>query len=263
MPAASDDEKLRRAAGAFDPRFSRAMIAAFRTGASALPAENLGEDAVILLGFWGVRRREEVRAFLAQCTEVRPTMLVVRATTEGVSPLRTVTRLCAPKLASWVGAPLPFALRDVVSALPVGVSVTARDGDLLVVGGGAEIPVEPPFSCSFFREVDGALAALRRAETLLARAVPLPKTFADARAEGARALRRTEEARLGFREVLTAIDAIHPGKSGCLRRTIAEVLADANSASEPIHLGLDVGATGHAWLASDRSARRYDIAFTV
>jgi hypothetical protein len=263
VPAASDDEKIRRAAGAFDVRFSRATVAAFRGGASALAGETLGEDPVIIAGFWAARKNDDVRAFLAQCTDARPTMLVVRATGEGVSPLRTVTRLCAPAFAARVGAPLPFALRDVASALPRGVSVTARDGDLVLLGRGPSLAVEPPFARSFFREADGALAALRRAEILLGRAFPLPKTLAEARAEGARAVRRTEEARLGFREVLTAIDAIYPGKAGCLRRTLAEVLADGSAASEPIHLGLDVGATGHAWLASDRSARRYDIAFTV
>ncbi len=263
MPVASDDEKIRRSARAFDVRFSHAPVAAFRTGPSARPLERLGEDAVILTGFWEARRNEDARSFLVQCIDLRPTMLVVRATSEGVSPLRTITRLCSPALAERVGGPLPFALRDVASALPAGVSVTARDGDFFVVGRGSSLPVEPAFTRSFFLEADGALAAILRAEALLARALPLPITFADARAEGALAVRRTEAARLGFREVLTAIDGIYPGKSGCLRRTIAEVLADASAASEAIHLGLDVGATGHAWLAGDRSARRYDIAFTV
>lgn len=263
VQVASEDAKVRRAAGAFDARFSRASVAAFRTGSSVHPVERLGEDAVILTGFWEARRNEDARIFLAQCIDVRPTMLVVRATCEGVSPFRTVTRLWAPTLAARVGGPLPFALRDVASALPAGVAVTARDGDLILVGRGASIPVEPPFTRSFFLEADAALAAIWRAEALLARALPLPITFADARAEGALAVRRTDEARLGFREVLTAIDGIYPGKSGCLRRTVAEVIADASAASEPIHLALDVGATGHAWLAGDRSARRYDIAFTV
>lgn len=263
MVAAPDVEKLRRAIAAFDPLFGGAPIVDLRAACEETAPERWGDGPVIFEGYWPVRRNADARQLLARTLAARPTMLLLRATVEGLSPLRLLARLGAPSLAARVGEPLPFALRDVAAALPPGAAITARDGDLLRLGDGPAVAVEPPFRVSLLRDGDAALHALRRAEGLLQAGLPLPSTIARARAEGATAVRRSAEARLGFREVLTVVDGILSGKSGCLRRTIAEVLGDADAAAEPIHLGLDVGATGHAWLAGDRSARRYDVAFTV
>lgn len=92
-----------------------------------------------------------------------------------------------------------------------------------------------------------------------------PKSLVQlARSYGRQMPRRTRAERLGLREAIALWDAFMPGRSGCYRRTLTEAACDGGAARERMYFALDVGATGHAWLADSSDAQRsYDVIFTV
>jgi hypothetical protein len=85
-----------------------------------------------------------------------------------------------------------------------------------------------------------------------------------ARARGRHAKRHAAGERRALRWAVAWVDAFSPGRGGCYRRTLLEIALDSGAAEETVFLGLDVGKTGHAWLASAADEQRpFDVVFEV
>lgn len=85
--------------------------------------------------------------------------------------------------------------------------------------------------------------------------------FRFARALGRKASPKVDRA--AHRHAIAWVDGLVPGAAGCYRRTALELATSPEAADEDVLLGLDVGSTGHAWLASDPRARSYDVHFRL
>ena len=96
-------------------------------------------------------------------------------------------------------------------------------------------------------QVVHVVRAVVHAELLLRRSAAPREWFARARRVGARA--RPSMARTALRAALSLVEPLVPCRRGCLRQTLAEVLADPAAAHEPVVLGLTPRATGHASFA--------------
>lgn len=102
--------------------------------------------------------------------------------------------------------------------------------------------------------------ALPQVERVLRRASP-NALFRFARSLGRRAPSTPDRA--SHRRAVAWVDAFSPGARGCYRRTALELATSREAAAEDVLLGLDMGRTGHAWLASDPRARAYDVRFRL
>jgi hypothetical protein len=121
--------------------------------------------------------------------------------------------------------------------------------------------VAAPSPAMILREAQKAWGALGQADRLL-RQVDVQKRFDTARAMGRTKERRSVAGRVPLRRAISWIDFIRrDGQPGCYRRVLMELALDAGLAELDACLGLDVGKTGHAWLADDARAAAYDVAF--
>ena len=78
--------------------------------------------------------------------------------------------------------------------------------------------------------------------------------------------RRTSDERQELRRVIHWADAHFPGGGNCYRRSLLEIALDADSASEPLVMGLRSAGgegSGHAWVGSNRDDRVYDAIITL
>ena len=86
------------------------------------------------------------------------------------------------------------------------------------------------------------------------------------RKQGANCIKRSPERRLQLRHIIARFDAYMPGGPNCLRRSLAEMAMDPDSARERLYAGLRSGGgvkSGHAWLESVPTPERYDAVVTI
>ncbi len=158
----------------------------------------------------------------------------------------------------------PGAFTDEVVARDAeraGLRLVRRHGDLLTLCRERDLPVQA-------RERLGARDALHtaalvlRAERLL-RSSASPERFVEAaRSVGARAT--AEVTRAELRADLALLEPLIPGRRGCLRRIVAELMGSPEAAREPVMLGLTPRATGHASFALTTPwAPEHPVSFTL
>ncbi|MFO0664207.1 MAG: hypothetical protein U0174_09650 [Polyangiaceae bacterium] len=142
-----------------------------------------------------------------------------------------------------------------------GLEVESRAGTRFVVRRAAPSHIrgvaQPSIAPSMVADV---LAALPKVEWAL-RARSPKELFTYARSLGRSAPTRSD--REAHRRVIAWVDGLVPGATGCYRRTALELATSPEAAAEDVLMGLDVGRTGHAWLASDPRARAYDVVFRL
>lgn len=144
-----------------------------------------------------------------------------------------------------------------------GLAPLFADGELVVCRLGRAVD-EPQ---ALAREIAQALRVLPAVERARRRAAPA-EAIAWARTRGARAPRRGPLGRARLEHAIAWVDAAVPTGPSCYRRTLLETALDRGAAEEKIALGLDVGATGHAWIvpSAGRVAERprdLDVVFEV
>lgn len=72
---------------------------------------------------------------------------------------------------------------------------------------------------------------------------------------------RTSDERSDLKRVIRWADAHFPGGGNCYRRSLLEIALDADSAGEPLVMGLRSAGgerSGHAWVGSDSDGAAYD-----
>lgn len=90
--------------------------------------------------------------------------------------------------------------------------------------------------------------------------------LAEMRACGRSRTYRQPAARRRLQRAIRFVDRLFPSGPNCFRRALIEISMDAGAALEPVHFGLKSKGgprSGHAWLASDRRAARYDAEFVL
>ena len=118
---------------------------------------------------------------------------------------------------------------------------------------------------SFIRDALIVMRALPEVEfgRLFFGPAPLVKRV---RGKGRAGVRRTQAERRQLRNIIGAIDRCLPGGRNCYRRALLEMAIDPVTAATELKFGLRHGGghrSGHAWLADDLTADRYDAEFSV
>jgi hypothetical protein len=117
-------------------------------------------------------------------------------------------------------------------------------------------------SSRFWEDVIMAVAYMPRVRTLMQDRNP-EVVFERARRIGmaARVRGATSDLRV-LRRAISWADYLVPG-GGCLRRTVLELCMDGGSARKTVHMGIDIGKTGHAWVDGDTRAPLLDAVFSL
>lgn len=251
----------------------RSVFLVSRTGDLPLDAIGRGAVAVLAASVYARVHRREQRAALLGGLAAR----VGDAGLVGVRARVTTERTQAAQLALDLPRHLAWAL-----ARRAGYAAAPEWGDRLRSGGESGVVLEhlffsadalvgeladagltPVFAdgelvvCRHTRAADAPSALAREMATVL-RALPAverqrlraapAEAIAWARARGARGPRRGLLGRARLEHAIAWVDAAVPTGPSCYRRTLLETALDRGAAEEKIALGLDVGATGHAWI---------------
>jgi hypothetical protein len=159
-----------------------------------------------------------------------------------------------------------------------GLRVAARRGPAFDL---APTDASPPAHAShassrFWEDVVMALSYMPRAQALMRHTSP-EVVFAEARRVGARArVRETQNELRTLRRAISWADYLFPREpnpagspesratagGGCFRRTVLELCMDGGSAKKIVHMGIDIGKTGHAWVEGDTRAPQLDVVFS-
>lgn len=182
---------------------------------------------------------------------------------EGV-PWRARLAAIGHEAALATGDEAPGAFTDEMLARDAeraGLRLTRREGRLVTLQR-AIAPPSPARVHVGLRDATRTLALVLRAEVLLRREGSPVRLFARARAVGARAA--TPITRAELRADLALLEPLLPGRRGCLRRVLAEVLGHPEAAREGVRLGLTPHATGHASFASSTPwAPQHPVVFEI
>jgi hypothetical protein len=98
------------------------------------------------------------------------------------------------------------------------------------------------------------------------RDLSLHRAVAAARDGGSRRPSRAPAARTRLRRVIGAVDRRLPGGQNCVRRALLEMALDGGAARERFLAGLQTGGgsgSGHAWLESEPTSKRYDAVIAI
>jgi hypothetical protein len=127
-----------------------------------------------------------------------------------------------------------------------GLRLVRRHGDVITLRRERGLPVQARERL-VLRDALHVITLVLRAERAL-RAHASPDRFvAEARRIGAQAT--TEVTRAELRADIALLEPMVPGRRGCLRRIVAELMGSPEAAREPVMLGLTPHATGHASFA--------------
>lgn len=143
----------------------------------------------------------------------------------------------------------PGAFTDEVVARDAeraGLLLVRRHGDCLTLRRESGLPVQARERLGL-REAMHTAALVLRAEQLLRAHVSPQQWVEAARRAGARAAPAVSRAEL--RADLALLEPLVPGRRGCLRRLVAELMGSPEAAREPVMLGLTPHSTGHASFA--------------
>lgn len=127
-----------------------------------------------------------------------------------------------------------------------GLHLVRREGCLVTLRREIDLPLQARERLVAWDALL-CVALVLRADLLLRLERSPERLFARARRGGTDAALPITRAEL--RADLALLEPLVPGRRGCLRRVVAEVLGSSEAAREPVRLGLTPHATGHASFA--------------
>lgn len=158
----------------------------------------------------------------------------------------------------------PGAFTDEVVARDAeraGLRLVRRYGDQLTLRRELGLPIQARARLGL-RDATRTVGLVLRAERLLQTEASPDRFVEVARRRGAKATELVTRAEL--RADLALLEPLVPGRRGCLRRIVAELMGSPEAAREPVMLGLTPHATGHASFAHTTPwAPEHPVSFTL
>jgi len=143
----------------------------------------------------------------------------------------------------------PGAFNDEILARDAeraGLRLVRRHGDVITLRREAGLSVQARDRLSM-ADARATVSLVLQAELLLRVHASPDRLIASARRVGARSA--SPRSRAELRADVALLEPLVPGRRGCLRRLLAEIVGHPEAAREPVVLGLTPHATGHASFA--------------
>jgi hypothetical protein len=117
----------------------------------------------------------------------------------------------------------------------------------------------------FCADLARALGAVARVESDRRR-LGIHQAVRRARGRAALVPERSPSGRKRLKKAISMADALMPGGRNCVRRSLLEISLDSGAAKERLLAGFVAGGgykSGHAWLESEPTSRKFDAVVTL